>query len=145
MEHFEGYVDNLPFENNEFDAVSCLEVLEHLSDATYTNALNEISRVARRYILITVPYNEYVQRVEVKCTKCGSLFNCNGHLHKFTKNKVLHLFEDLGFSCREVFYISPSKTIPYSIYMIIKLISKLKRILLRKKYLLMPNYTACPF
>ena len=52
----------LPYEDNSFDTVICSDVLEHLP--CHKDALEELSRVARRKVVITVPayqwlYGEY--------------------------------------------------------------------------------------
>jgi ubiquinone/menaquinone biosynthesis C-methylase UbiE len=48
-----GDATKLPFANRHFDVVTMLEVLEHIPD---TNAaLHEIMRVARRFVLLSVP------------------------------------------------------------------------------------------
>ena len=44
---------DLPFDDNEFDIVSALEVLEHVPDPEHT--LAEMTRVARRHVLVSVP------------------------------------------------------------------------------------------
>lgn len=46
-------VHNLPFADNSFDLVLCSETLEHVSD--YKKAISELSRVAKKYLIITVP------------------------------------------------------------------------------------------
>lgn len=46
-------VDRLPFPDQSFDAVLCSEVLEHLDNLHH--AFGELVRVARRYILISLP------------------------------------------------------------------------------------------
>jgi SAM-dependent methyltransferase len=48
-----GDVRSLPYPDNSFDLVLCLEVLEHLRD--FKLALEEIVRVASKYIIISVP------------------------------------------------------------------------------------------
>ena len=44
---------NLPYEDNSFDTVICSDVLEHLSDDK--KALNDLMRVAKKKVIITVP------------------------------------------------------------------------------------------
>jgi ubiquinone/menaquinone biosynthesis C-methylase UbiE len=43
----------LPFENQQFDVVTMLEVLEHIPDTMA--ALHEVLRVARRFVVLSVP------------------------------------------------------------------------------------------
>lgn len=52
-------VYSLPFSDNEFDLITCLEVLEHLKD--YEKALSEIKRVAKKWIIISVPHEPWFQ------------------------------------------------------------------------------------
>ncbi len=52
-----GSLYKLPFSDNSFDTVLCSEVLEHLDDTT--RAVDELKRVARRHVLITVPREPY--------------------------------------------------------------------------------------
>jgi len=47
----------LPFAGARFDAVLCLEVLEHLPDPAA--ALGELSRVARKAVILSVPHEPY--------------------------------------------------------------------------------------
>lgn len=49
----------LPFPDQSFDTVYLVEVLEHLPDAVLPRILEEIRRVARRNVLITVPSNTH--------------------------------------------------------------------------------------
>ncbi len=46
----------LPFANSSFDVVTMLEVLEHIP--TTTKALQEVCRVARRFLILSVPSKE---------------------------------------------------------------------------------------
>ena len=43
----------LPFSDGQFDVVTLLEVLEHIPDTA--SALREVLRVARRFVILTVP------------------------------------------------------------------------------------------
>jgi ubiquinone/menaquinone biosynthesis C-methylase UbiE len=52
-----GSVLSLPFASGSFDAALCLEVLEHLDDPA--PAVRELSRVARRAVVLSVPFEPY--------------------------------------------------------------------------------------
>src|SRR6185312_6138806 len=52
-----GSVDALPFAARSFDVVTCIEVLEHLPDPGA--AVRELARVARRAIVVSVPYEPW--------------------------------------------------------------------------------------
>jgi SAM-dependent methyltransferase len=52
-----GSVLQLPFARGSFDAVLCLEVLEHLEDPAA--AVRELLRVARKAVVLSVPYEPY--------------------------------------------------------------------------------------
>lgn len=49
----EGSAYKLPFKDNTFDLVLCLEVLEHLENPE--KALEELCRVSKKYCIISVP------------------------------------------------------------------------------------------
>ena len=44
--------------DNSFDSVVCMEVLEHVPDEIFMPAIDELRRVCRGHLLITVPYKE---------------------------------------------------------------------------------------
>ncbi len=49
----------LPFANEEFDVVLCMEVLEHLDKPT--QAIRELARVAKKGIVLSVPFEPIFQ------------------------------------------------------------------------------------
>jgi ubiquinone/menaquinone biosynthesis C-methylase UbiE len=49
----QGDATRLPFDDAQFDVVTLLEVLEHIHDTT--RALAEVCRVARRWVVLSVP------------------------------------------------------------------------------------------
>lgn len=85
-----GDLAKIPFRSGSVPLVSCLEVLEHLPVETFAASVNEISRVAEHYILISVPLGE--KRVFLKCPNCGCRFNPTYHLNVFTENALAILF-----------------------------------------------------
>jgi SAM-dependent methyltransferase len=48
---------DIPFASRSFDVVGCFEVLEHQTDPD--SALRELSRVARRAVILSVPHEPY--------------------------------------------------------------------------------------
>ena len=53
----QGDILAMPFPDNSFDLVLCLEVLEHLADPRA--GLSELARVSAKDILISVPYEPW--------------------------------------------------------------------------------------
>ena len=51
-----GEAENLPFEDKSFDVVCCDELLEHVPDPQ--RVLSEAVRVARKKVIVTVPWEE---------------------------------------------------------------------------------------
>ncbi len=50
-----GDVRSLPFDDNSYDVVMCCQVLEHIPFVEVSEAVAEISRVARKQTIISVP------------------------------------------------------------------------------------------
>jgi SAM-dependent methyltransferase len=48
-------VTNLPFENGSFDVSMCCQVLEHLPFEQFVPALEELCRVSRKVVLVSLP------------------------------------------------------------------------------------------
>ncbi len=69
-------IHKLPFENNEFDVALCSETLEHVADLP--QAVNELLRVSRKAIVITVPHEpeETVDKIKKEGIP-------HGHIHHF--------------------------------------------------------------
>lgn len=70
---------NLPFEDNSFDEVIALEVIEHIPD--WKKAFDELIRVSNQQVIITIPYKERI--VKANCPKCYEQTPLYGHLHSF--------------------------------------------------------------
>jgi ubiquinone/menaquinone biosynthesis C-methylase UbiE len=74
-------VTELDFEDKSFDIVTMLEVLEHIPKSQ--EALNQIVRVANRFVIISVPSKED---------------DNPEHIHLFNQNKLQEMFQLAGVS-----------------------------------------------
>ncbi len=72
-------VTMMPFTDGEFHTVTCMEVIEHLSDDGVYKALAEIRRVAAKRIIISVPF-------------CEGNPLYKGHFQRFTPDRISRLF-----------------------------------------------------
>jgi len=51
-----GSVDNIPLKDNSFDLILCAEVLEHLDFNKFEKCLQELKRVSRGNIVLSLPH-----------------------------------------------------------------------------------------
>jgi SAM-dependent methyltransferase len=91
-----GSAGQLPFPDRSFDLVVATEILEHLPDALHAAAINELGRVANKYILISVPNRENLEEVSTRCADCGAHFHVWGHKRSYSADLVGKLFADFG-------------------------------------------------
>jgi SAM-dependent methyltransferase len=74
---------HLPFSDNSFDLALCLEVLEHLPDSSL--GLRELLRVARDYVLVSVPHEPYFRGINfLRGKHVRALGNDPEHLHNYS-------------------------------------------------------------
>jgi ubiquinone/menaquinone biosynthesis C-methylase UbiE len=81
---------SLDFENGEFDLVICAEVLEHLSEPGA--AIAELARVARRDVVISVPWEPWFRLGSLARGKwVSSLGNHPEHVHRWGPSRFAEL------------------------------------------------------
>jgi ubiquinone/menaquinone biosynthesis C-methylase UbiE len=88
----EGDASSLPFGDESFDCLTALEVIEHLPWGIYERALVEFERVTKKYIIISVPYEERL--ILIQCPYCGCKFNPYFHLRRFNRLILKNLFNN---------------------------------------------------
>jgi SAM-dependent methyltransferase len=84
--------EHLPFADDSFDVVVSSELLEHLPTAQVWEVAAELQRLARKRVIVSVPYRENLRLRYVKCPHCGHLFHCYGHLQTFDLPRLRRLF-----------------------------------------------------
>ena len=84
-------ITNLPFKSECFDAITLLEVLEHLPDPIMNEGIQEVDRVLKPkgILIIGVPYKEKI--TYTRCIHCGKLTPLWGHLRSMDEQKVTKL------------------------------------------------------
>ena len=94
-----GDISSLPFEDNYFDCVTCLEVIEHVPVPVYETALKELSRISKKYVIISVPFQEKIEDSYTKCPQCLTIFNYELHLRRYEKNTMENLLLNNKYKC----------------------------------------------
>ena len=89
-----GDVTSLNFPDASFDLVFCAEVIEHIPSRTLVRACGELSRVAREYLLIGVPYKQDLRVGRLTCRACGKKNPPWGHVNSFDENRLKELFPE---------------------------------------------------
>jgi 2-polyprenyl-3-methyl-5-hydroxy-6-metoxy-1,4-benzoquinol methylase len=88
-------VENLPFADGEFDAVSAIEVLEHVPDPEHT--LAEMARCGQRHLLVSVPREPLWRMLNMaRGAYWGALGNTPGHLNHWSKRSFVRLLSRYG-------------------------------------------------
>jgi methionine biosynthesis protein MetW len=94
----------LPYQDESFDAITCLEVLEHVLDPF--NLLKDLHRVLRPkgQVLLTTPNIRYFRNLcklifegKFPHTTTDSFIWGGGHVHYFTRKDLVFLLQKAGF------------------------------------------------
>jgi len=89
----QGSAYDLPYDENSQDLVTAVETIEHLENPV--EAVKELRRVSKKYVLITVPYKKMNR--DVLCPYCFKKHKLDGHLHVFDQKKLENLCSESGF------------------------------------------------
>ncbi len=105
-----GSIYRIPFNNNYFDTILLLDILEHTKPQ---HALREISRVLKRngIIIITVP------AYKILWSKWDEIHK---HKKRYKAEVLIHELNDAGFSVKYISYFFSYLVIPVYIYRKIK-------------------------
>ncbi len=84
-------IQNMDFDDEEFDVVLCSETLEHVTDLE--KATNELLRIAKKAVVITVP-NESIETVAENKESGGH----HQHIHSFDEDT----FDKMGINVSKI-------------------------------------------
>jgi 2-polyprenyl-3-methyl-5-hydroxy-6-metoxy-1,4-benzoquinol methylase len=83
-------VHRLPYADNSFPLVICLEVLEHLPDSSV--GLRELARVSSGYVLVSVPHEPYFRGANFLRGKHVARWgNDPEHIHNYSGRAFRHM------------------------------------------------------
>jgi glycosyltransferase involved in cell wall biosynthesis/2-polyprenyl-3-methyl-5-hydroxy-6-metoxy-1,4-benzoquinol methylase len=93
-----------PTSNTTFDAVLCMEVIEHILDGDLAEFLHRMNAHVRPggLILLTTPYNERLSESEVYCPQCDSVFHRWQHVRNFNATSLRAILATAGFDPNEI-------------------------------------------
>jgi 2-polyprenyl-3-methyl-5-hydroxy-6-metoxy-1,4-benzoquinol methylase len=87
--------EDLPFEDDEFDFASAIEVLEHVPEPDHT--LAEMARVAQRHLLVSVPREPLWRGLNMaRGSYLGDWGNTPGHLNHWSKRAFVSFLRTVG-------------------------------------------------
>ena len=95
LEFRTGLGDSLPYADGEFEAVTAMEVLEHVPDPAAV--LAEMARVASRWLLVSVPREPLWRALNMaRGAYLRELGNTPGHLNHWSKRSFARLLGRYG-------------------------------------------------
>lgn len=86
--------DSINVPDGSFDMVFSSELLEHIGETIFQKSIQEMKRISKKYIFITVPNDETIEKGYVKCPECGFIFNRSYHLRNLNLKKIKKLFPE---------------------------------------------------
>ncbi|MEO7330075.1 MAG: class I SAM-dependent methyltransferase [Minicystis sp.] len=87
------------FRNREFDLVTCIETVEHLSSEGRATVLGDIRARLRPggSLFVTTPNDEHLEQAMHYCPFCDAEFHAMQHLTSFDKASLTRVLEEAGF------------------------------------------------
>lgn len=85
FERFMADAEEMPFADNEFEIVTCMEVIEHLPGGKMDRVIDQLRRVAAKRLIVSIPF-------------CEPLPLPKYHNQQFTLDRVLALFPNASYT-----------------------------------------------
>lgn len=88
--------DTVSLKSNTVDLVFSSEMIEHLPDEIFYKAIDEFKRVSKKYIFLTFPNNENIEKLKTQCPECKYIFNKSYHLRTLNSEVIKSMFPEYG-------------------------------------------------
>jgi hypothetical protein len=85
---------SLPWKDGSFDLVFSSEMIEHLPPTMFDGVIQELKRLPKKYLFISVPNKEELRHRFTWCANCHKDFHIYQHFHSFNVNKIKRLFPE---------------------------------------------------
>ncbi|HBH50013.1 MAG TPA: hypothetical protein DDX98_15315, partial [Bacteroidales bacterium] len=128
--------DSIKVEDRSYDMVFSSELIEHLPSDIMRGSMMEFKRIARKYLFISVPNDEQLEKCLVFCPNCKTKFHAYGHLHAFTPK---YLKELVGDDFVLIWHDTLGKKVKRYNDLLLKLRHRIAKI-----YFAPNEYTVCP-
>ncbi len=86
--------DHIDVPDQSFDMVFSSELLEHLDDQVLHGTIREMKRISKKYIFLTVPNNETIEKDLIQCPECRYIFQRSYHLRNLNLPKIQTFFPE---------------------------------------------------
>lgn len=93
--------------SEKFGVVLLLEVMEHILPSNIFRVLGKVKTLVREggYLIVSVPYEEELEKTTFVCGECGSFVNRMGHVRSYTEALLEAELSLVGFKMIEKYKI----------------------------------------
>ncbi|WP_133127707.1 class I SAM-dependent methyltransferase [Legionella nagasakiensis] len=74
---------NLPFQDNEFDLILTMDMMEHLPKHMEDMVWKQLFRISKSWVMVAVPFREELLDATAKCSHCEQLYHVNWHMRSY--------------------------------------------------------------
>lgn len=101
---FVAISDSSKIDDEKFDLIYALEVIEHIIDSEIQKTFSEWRRLLKKsgYLLLTTPNDENLEENSVLCPNCETYFHSVQHVRSFSPGSISNMLEENGFGVEKV-------------------------------------------
>lgn len=94
-----GHGEKLPYDDNSFDVIVCVETIEHVHDQYLSIMFRELFRILKPggNFLLTTPNDEVLEDNLIYCPSCEITFHRMQHVRNWSERSLKTYLMDTGF------------------------------------------------